>query len=317
MKLSVSVLLFTLSLQASTAACQLIVLPHLFRAGTRKPAINGQNPIMNIPNILLPPKKDDDDGSSGGSNDLSISDVIGKERVINIFAGFTRDIDSISNRLTSNNQNTTVLAPLNSELQKLPRKPWEDPEDYNELGAKAYEGQSGEDRAQRNLRRFVQAHVIPVSPWKEREKVDSIGGGNLWWEEKDGKKMVCPLRNHGECAAHPRSRFENRGLWLAVLARVNTVADAIQIQPGNIEVSSIASRVSNGEVVSNPPPPTNPFVESQDTLWKFLNLRDCTMTVFFDSERELLNREFAVDHQGLSKLRIIRQRGRGIYVYMF
>lgn len=213
MKFSASVILFTLSLQASTAACQLLVLPNLFRTGNSaaKPASHrGQSPIMNIPNLLFPPSNDKGkEGSSGGSADLSISDVIGKERVINIFAGFTRDIDTISKRLNANDQNTTVLAPLNSELQKLPRKPWEDPEDYNELGAKAYEGQSGEDRAQRNLRRFVEAHVVPVSPWKEGEKVNSIGGGELWWEEKDGKKMV---------------------------------------QPGNVEVSSIASRVSNGEV---------------------------------------------------------------------
>ena len=147
---------------------------------------------MNIPNILFPPSNDKDkDASSGGSGDLSISDVIGKERVINIFAGFTRDIDSISKRLNANDQNTTVLAPLNSELQKLPRKPWEDPEDYDQLGANAYKGQSGEDRAQSNLRRFVEAHAVPVSPWKEGEKTDSVGGGKLWWEEKDGKRMVC------------------------------------------------------------------------------------------------------------------------------
>ena len=196
MKLSASVFLLTLSLQASTAVCQLVVLPNLFRTGNypAKPAShNGQSPIMNIPNILFPPSNNnkDKDSSSGGSGDLSISDVIGKERVINIFAGFTRDIDNISKRLDDNNQNTTVLAPLNSALQKLPRKPWEDPDDYNELGANAYQGQSGEDRAQRNLRRFVEAHVVPVSPWKEGEKVDSIGGGKLWWEDKDGTKVVC------------------------------------------------------------------------------------------------------------------------------
>ena len=198
MKLSGSVIFLTLSLQASTVACQLIVLPNFFqsRYSPSKPASNKeQSPIMNIPNIpniVFPPSNDKDkDSSSGGPGDTSISDVIGKERVINIFAGFTRDIDNISNRLSDNNHNTTVLAPLNSELQKLPRKPWEDPQDYNELGAKAYEGQSGEDRAHRNLRRFVEAHVVPVSPWKEGEKVSSIGGGKLWWEEKDGKKMVC------------------------------------------------------------------------------------------------------------------------------
>lgn len=210
---------------------------------------------MNIPNILLPPKKDNDDGSSGGSSDLSISDVIGKERVINIFAGFTRDIDSISKRLKAGDQNTTVLAPLNSELQKLPRKPWEDPEDYNELGAKAYEGQGGEDRAQRNLRRFVEAHIIPVSPWKEGVKLDSVGGGKLWWEEKDGVRMVCSLSNHRKCAAHPHQQPENPGSWPAVLARGNAFADVCQIQPGNVQVSSIASKVSNGEIVSNFPSP--------------------------------------------------------------
>lgn len=195
MKFSASLILLTFSFQASTATCQLIVLPNFFHTGNvpSKPASDkGQIPIMNIPNILFPPSNDKDkEDSSSGSGELSISDVIGKERVINIFAGFTRDIDSISKRLHDNGQNTTVLAPLNSELQKLPRKPWEDPEDYNEMGANAYQGQGGEDRAQRNLRRFVEAHAVPVSPWKEGEKVASIGGGKLWWEVKDGKKMVC------------------------------------------------------------------------------------------------------------------------------
>lgn len=195
MKLFAPVLLLNLSLHASTAACQLLVLPSFLRTdkSPQKAASHrGQLPIMNIPNILFPPPNNKDkDDSSSGSGDLSISDVIGKERVISIFAGFTRDIDTISKRLDANDQNTTVLAPLNSALQKLPRKPWEDPEDYNELGANAYQGQSGEDRAQRNLRRFVEAHAVPVSPWKEGEKVDSIGGGKLWWEEKDGKKVVC------------------------------------------------------------------------------------------------------------------------------
>jgi len=162
---------------------------------------------MNIPNILFPPSKDDK--PSAGSDSLSISDVIGKEGTINIFAGFTRDIDDISKRLNDEDQNTTVLAPLNSALQKLPRKPWEDPEDYSALGEKAYEGQSGEDRATRNLRRFSEAHIVPVSPWKEGEKVETLGGGKVWWESKDGDRII---------------------------------------QPGNIEVSSIASRVSNGEV---------------------------------------------------------------------
>ncbi|KAJ4297280.1 hypothetical protein N0V88_004198 [Collariella sp. IMI 366227] len=107
-------------------------------------------------------------------------------------------------------QNTTVLAPLNSEIEKLPRKPWEDPNDYDTLGPNAYEGGDGQERAQRNLRRFVEAHMLPVSPWREGEKVRPIGGDReVWWEEKEGKQVI---------------------------------------QPGAIEVASVAGDVANGQV---------------------------------------------------------------------
>ncbi|KAI4247767.1 MAG: hypothetical protein L6R40_001353 [Gallowayella cf. fulva] len=145
-----------------------------------------QDTMMNIPL----PNFGGGSSSSADAGDVIISDVIGKDRVINIFAGFTRDIDAISNRLNDNTQNTTVLAPLNSEIQKLPRKPWEDPKEYESLGQSAYEGAAGEDRAHRNLRRFVEAHVIPASPWTEGEKVKSIRGEELWWEDKDGTRTV-------------------------------------------------------------------------------------------------------------------------------
>lgn len=72
----------------------------------------------------------------------------------------------------------------------LPRKPWEDSEDYESLGTEAYKGEPGEERARRNLCRFVEAHVVPVSPWKEGEKVKTLAGGEVWWEEKVGVKKV-------------------------------------------------------------------------------------------------------------------------------
>ena len=152
---------------------------------------NQQGPIMNIPLPGFGGGKD----SSADTGDVTISDVIGKDRAINIFAGFTRDIDSISKRLDS--QNATVLAPLNSEIQKLPRKPWEDPTDYDNLGQSAYKGSAGEDRAHKNLRRFVEAHVIPSSPWKEGDKIKSIGGEELWWENNDGTRFV-RLHDHAD-----------------------------------------------------------------------------------------------------------------------
>ena len=173
----------------SVATAQLIVLP--FRKTTTSPA--QQRPLMMDP--LGGPQ-------SNPQGAVILSDVMGRDRSINIFAGFTRDIESVERRLDDSNQNSTVLAPLNSAIEKLPRKPWEDPQDYSTLGADAYEGDDGMDRAQRNLRRFVEAHIVPASPWAEKQKVKPIGSDrDIWWEEKDGKKMVCvcspPLCTYG------------------------------------------------------------------------------------------------------------------------
>lgn len=167
---------------------------------------------MNNPGIQLPTTEEGDAPPSTHSpnSNVILSDVIGSQRSINIFASFTRDISSVESRLNTAGLNTTVLAPSNSALSALPRKPWEDPEDYAKYGAEAYDSKNGgEDRAHRNLRRFTEAHVVLASPWNEGEKAKRMGGGELWWETKDGKTFV---------------------------------------QPGNVEVESVVSKVANGEV---------------------------------------------------------------------
>ncbi|KAK3488892.1 uncharacterized protein B0T23DRAFT_384151 [Neurospora hispaniola] len=152
----------------------------------------------------------DGPANAGGGSSVMLSDVMGRDKSINLFAGFLRSIESPSQRLDDPARNTTVLAPLNSAIESLPRKPWEDPRDYSALGANAYEGEDGQGRAQRNLRRFVEAHLIPTSPWPAGEKIKPVGGDTeVWWEEKDGVK---------------------------------------RIQPGDIEVLSVGSSVVNGEV---------------------------------------------------------------------
>ena len=120
--------------------------------------------------------------------------------------------------------NTTILAPINSAIMALPRKPWEDPKDYNNLGTNAYEGPHGEERAHKNIERFVEEHVVPASPWEEGQKLRTLAGGVVWWEKKDGVKLVSQLH------------------------MVKAGTDKSQIQPGDIEVASVASKVYNGEV---------------------------------------------------------------------
>ena len=187
MKFVVSILSLVISIHVSLTLSELTTFPKSVQP-------LGVQPILDMPNIVLPPSSDNKDAEPSG--DLTIADVIGKERGINIFAGFTRDIDTISSRLDDPNCNTTVLAPLNSEVQKLARKPWENPQDYSAVGSQVYKGAAGEDRAHRNLRRFVEAHVVPSSPWKEGDKVNTIAGRQIWWEEKAGKKTVCSAGHH-------------------------------------------------------------------------------------------------------------------------
>ncbi|KAE8448543.1 hypothetical protein EG329_009424 [Mollisiaceae sp. DMI_Dod_QoI] len=153
-----------------------------------------QRPLQDNLSPAMPPPTDSPSTSDpAGGDTVILSDVLGNDRSINIFAGFTRDFATISQ----------------SAIMGLPRKPWEDPKDYENLGADAYEGENGEERAQKNLRRFVEQHCVAASPWKEGEKLKTLAGDEIWWENQDGIKMI---------------------------------------QPGRIEVSSIASKVHNGEV---------------------------------------------------------------------
>ncbi|KAF2146810.1 uncharacterized protein K452DRAFT_218504 [Aplosporella prunicola CBS 121167] len=161
-----------------------------------------QAPVLTSPNFAMPPTQD-------ASTGVILSDVIGKDRIINIFSGFTRDIDTVSARLDDGSKNATILAPENSAIHNLPRKPWEDPKDYEQLGADAYGGSDGPDRASKNLEKFVNAHIIPESPWHEGHKIKTLAGNVVWYEVKDGKKVI---------------------------------------QPGDIEVSSVADKVGNGEL---------------------------------------------------------------------
>jgi hypothetical protein len=179
-----------------------------------------QKAIMNNPGIQLPSTEEGNNNNNNNSppstgpppnSNVILSDVIGSQRSINIFASFTRDISTVESRLNTPGLNTTVLAPSNTALSSLPRKPWEDPEDYAKYGADAYDSKSGgEDRAHRNLRRFTEAHVVLASPWREGEKAERMGGGELWWETTEEGKVV--------------------------------------VQPGNVEVEGMVSRVANGEV---------------------------------------------------------------------
>ncbi|RPA81363.1 hypothetical protein BJ508DRAFT_414801 [Ascobolus immersus RN42] len=200
-----------ISLELTAVSSQLIVpafveaRPQLYRPlGGRRPRkvdlgqVNSlshqHDPVENQQPIIL-----DTMTSHPNEGPVLLSDVLPIDRAINIFSGFTRSVDSAHKRLEDPQQNTTVLAPANSAITKLPRKPWESPDDEEDAGgahlvAKLYEGLSGEDRAARNLRRFVEAHLVAQSPWEkgEQNKAKTLEGKEVWWDEVDGQKRIYP-----------------------------------------------------------------------------------------------------------------------------
>ena len=172
---------------------------------------------------VVPEPGNSDTGDSGA---LTISDILPSQRQINIFAQLTRDISSLTSRLESSlpSSNTTLLAPLNSVMQALPRKPWEDrPDDSGSVKA-----QWSEDKASENLRRFVLEHVVGVSPWEEgkenamqtlwSEENGDVKSRKIWWERRSG----------GSDGGEERK----------------------VIMPGEIVVDRVVGRVGNGEIWS-------------------------------------------------------------------
>ncbi|KAI0473981.1 hypothetical protein GGR56DRAFT_559792 [Xylariaceae sp. FL0804] len=206
---------YLVQILAVIATAEVVALPNAIRT----PADKAQEPLVDQPAAAAMPSDSQQQQAplkTLTQSGVLISDVMGRDRSINIFAGLTRDVASISSRLDSSGTNSTVLAPLNSAVERLPRRPWEDARDYEALGAGAYDDKDGNgdgmERARRNLRRFVEAHTIPASPWAEGERVRSLleGDREVWWETRDDGVRV--------------------------------------IRPDNIEVQNVASRVGNGEV---------------------------------------------------------------------
>jgi hypothetical protein len=162
--------------------------------------LNGHLPIM--------PSSSD---SPSVQPSVALGDILGSNRGLTSFSSFARMQPSTDTRLSDLSTNTTVLAPLNSAVDALPRKPWEQPADYDLFGADAYEGDGGQDRAKENMRRFVEAHLVPASPWEKEDKIKTLGGKEVWWIVKDGQKVIMPDEVEVERVA---SQVGNGELWI-------------------------------------------------------------------------------------------------------
>lgn len=150
----------------------------------------------------------------------TLSDVIGRDRDISIFAGLVRDVESVSSLLEEKSQNLYILAPSNGAMLAMKSKPWEDAEDYQVLGVGAYEGDDGESRAHQNLRRFVEAHVVVPSIDKDAENSDQWTEGlngetkigkTVWWVKQDDKVLIKPDDVN---VARQATKVANGAIWV-------------------------------------------------------------------------------------------------------
>ncbi|KPM45894.1 hypothetical protein AK830_g731 [Neonectria ditissima] len=172
-----------------------------------RPPLNGHLPVMADKNDDAGKK----DASGSGQPSVAIADVLGSQRSITTFSSFVRLDPSTEGLLNNLDANTTVLAPLNSAIEALPRKPWEDPREYNRLGPKAYSGDDGQERARKNMLRFVEEHLVAGSPWAQDDKAETVTGKQVWWVEKDGKRFVMPDDVEVERVA---SQVANGEVWI-------------------------------------------------------------------------------------------------------
>ncbi|KAI9163130.1 FAS1 domain-containing protein [Paramyrothecium foliicola] len=168
-------------------------------------------PIGQLPVIMSPGGGGDDSAPKIQTQPaVALADVLGPNRALTTFSSLSRHHVATNALLDDRacDPPLTVLAPLNSAFDALPRKPWEHPAGSN---VDSFAGPDGKDRADSNLARLVDAHIVGQSPWDQGDKAKTLGGRELWWEERNGKMLIMPDEVEVERVA---SRVANGELWI-------------------------------------------------------------------------------------------------------
>ncbi|KAK7204970.1 hypothetical protein BZA70DRAFT_278772 [Myxozyma melibiosi] len=129
--------------------------------------------------------------SEGHGVQLLLTDAMGVNRDISIFAGLTRQTENLMYRLQDPALDTLVLAPTNGVMQNLPRKPWEDAPDADPISPNA--GPHGDERrALENIEKFVLSHVVFGYSFQQPGHKSKCGSGlsDLWYEIAGDKVTV-------------------------------------------------------------------------------------------------------------------------------
>ncbi|KAK9458607.1 uncharacterized protein V1516DRAFT_656995 [Lipomyces oligophaga] len=146
--------------------------------------------------VLYGELKDQTDVETAGHGvQLLMTDALGVDREVSIFAGLVRQVEELMYRLQDPAKDTMVLAPTNKVMQALPRKPWEDSPDQDPVDVES--GARGEEeRALENIQRFVLSHVVYGYGFpQEGQKVKCGAGVSDLWFSKDSETTVVHRKN--------------------------------------------------------------------------------------------------------------------------
>ncbi|KAK9379673.1 uncharacterized protein V2V93DRAFT_373315 [Kockiozyma suomiensis] len=140
--------------------------------------------------VLYGENPEEDVHAEGHGVQLLMTDAMGVNRDISIFAGLTRQVENLMYRLQDPSLDTLVLAPTNTVMQNLPRKPWEDAPEAEPMSPNA--GPHGEERrALQNIERFVLSHVVFGYGFHQPKQKSKCGtGASDLWYEKSGANVV-------------------------------------------------------------------------------------------------------------------------------
>ncbi|KAK9238797.1 hypothetical protein V1525DRAFT_374083 [Lipomyces kononenkoae] len=199
----------TIAIAAASASAQLILgdfrndyyLPNPSSPEAVKPFLMGDKDLQfkaNGRQNVLYGEVDNDVASKGTGVQLLMTDALGVDREISIFASLVRQVEGLMWRLQDRSQNTLVLAPNNEAMQKLKRKPWE-----GEETAEHSDPIDEERRAMENIARFVLSHVVNDYGFDAPGEKKKCGAGvsDLWYENEGDHMVVHAAKKGGDIEA--------------------------------------------------------------------------------------------------------------------
>ncbi|KAK9350942.1 hypothetical protein V1505DRAFT_373570 [Lipomyces doorenjongii] len=142
---------------------------------------------------------DNDVASKSTGVQLLMTDALGIDREISIFASLVRQIEGLMLRLQDRSKDTLVLAPTNEAMQALKRKPWEDEETIQHS-----DPIDEERRAMENIARFVLSHIVNDYGFDAPGEKKKCGAGvsDLWYESAGDHMVVHAEKKSGGVKAN-------------------------------------------------------------------------------------------------------------------